>query len=203
MTHHQRQFQGERASDLFSTLAFDPDSGLFQHDDQTLGFGFLCTPLAGVDAAYAERLSVLLNQDWPAGSLLQIGLWSTPDIDERLAVMLGLRLDLDDDVLREATRQRLAFLRDGVAAADRPRHRDPRARLVGVRLREGADRRRSAHSDPSWNKPAELRAGTEQILRTAGLLPRTLDADRYVRLMGTLLNWDAGQFVACAHRPRV
>lgn len=188
MTHPARQFQGERASELFSALAFDPESGLFQHDDETLGFGFLCTPLAGVDEAYAERLSVLLNQDWPGGSQLQIGLWSTPDIDAALARMLGLRLDLDDGVLREATRQRLDFLRGGVT--------DPIIPAPEIRIRDlllfvcaKVPIASGLATEAELIQTAELRASAEQILTTAGLLPRTLDADRYVRLMGTLLNW--------------
>ena len=188
MTHPARQFHGERASALFSTLAFDPDTGLFQHDDETLGFGFLCLPLAGVDEAYAERLSVLLNQDWPAGSQLQIGLWSTPDIDEALALMLALRLDLDDGVLREATRQRLDFLRQGVT--------DPIVPATEIRLRDllvfvcaKVPIASGLASESELAQTAELCRASEQILSTAGLRPRTLTADRYVRLMGTLLNW--------------
>ncbi|MFE8032862.1 type IV secretion system protein TraC [Thiohalocapsa marina] len=188
MTHPARQFQGERASTLFSALAYDADSGLFQHDDETLGFGFLCLPLAGADEAYAERLSVLLNQDWPAETLMQVALWSSPDIDEQLAVMLGLRLDLDDAVLREATRQRLEFLRAGVSEPLVP-GTDIRARdllvVISVKVPIGS----GLASPEELKRVGELRATAKQILTTAGLLPRTLTADRYVRLMGTLLNW--------------
>ena len=190
MTHPARQFHGERASALFSALAYDADSGLFQHDDDTLGFGFLCLPLAGADDAYAERLSVLLNQDWPADTLMQVALWSTPDIDEQLAVMLGLRLDLDAGVLREATRQRLDFLRAGVAEPIVP-GTDIRVRDLLLVITVKVPIAGGLPSPEELNGVGELRATAEQILTTAGLLPRTLSADRYVRLMGTLLNWGA------------
>jgi conjugal transfer ATP-binding protein TraC len=190
MTHPARQFHGERASALFSALAFDADSGLFQHDDDTLGFGFLCLPLAGADDAYAERLSVLLNQDWPADTLMQVALWSTPDIDEQLAVMLGLRLDLDAGVLREATRQRLDFLRAGVAEPIVP-GTDIRVRDLLLVITVKVPIAGGLPGQEELNAVGELRATAEQILTTAGLLPRMLSADRYVRLMGTLLNWGA------------
>ena len=54
MTHSARHYRGERASTLFSPLAFDAEAGLFLHDDESLGFGFLCTPLSGVEESTAE-----------------------------------------------------------------------------------------------------------------------------------------------------
>jgi conjugal transfer ATP-binding protein TraC len=44
------------------------------------------------------------------------------------------------------------------------------------------------------NGAAELRVGAQQVLSTVGLRPQPLIADRYVRLLNTLLNWgeDAG-----------
>ncbi|WPL22944.1 type IV secretion system protein TraC [Thiorhodovibrio frisius] len=197
MTHPARQFQGERAANLFSPLAFAPDCNLFQHDDQTLGYGFLCTPLAGADSSYAERLSVLLNQDWPAGTQMQVALWSTPDIDQALAVMLGLRLDLDPGVLREATQERAQFLRTGVSDPIIPgtevRVRDLRV-FVGVKVPIAAmlpNAAEIAHTN-------EHRAETEQMLSTAGLRPQPLTAEDYVRLLGTLLNW--GEDASWRHR---
>ncbi|WPL15728.1 conjugal transfer ATP-binding protein TraC [Thiorhodovibrio winogradskyi] len=197
MTHPARQFQGERAANLFSPLAFAPDCFLFQHDDQTLGYGFLCTPLAGADSSYAERLSVLLNQDWPAGTQMQVALWSTPDIDQSLAVMLGLRLDLDPGVLREATQERAQFLRTGVSEPIIPgtevRVRDLRV-FVGVKVPISAQLPNAAEI----SQAIEHRAETEQMLSTAGLRPQALTAENYVRLMGTLLNW--GEDASWCHR---
>lgn len=188
MTHPARHYRGERASTLFSPLAFDAEAGLFLHDDESLGFGFLCTPLSGVEESTAERLSVLLNQDWPAGTLMQIGLWATPDIDAALARMLGLRLDSQSAVLREATRQRLQFLRDGVAKPLVP-GTDLRVRdlllFVCVKLPLAAGLPEAAEREAA----IERREASAQVLATAGLQPRPLTADHLVRLFGTLLNW--------------
>jgi len=67
-----RQFRGPRASDLFPGLAYAAAEGLFLLDDSSLAFGFLCEPLLAGDQGEADRLSVLLNQDWPKDTLLQV-----------------------------------------------------------------------------------------------------------------------------------
>ncbi|NEX23903.1 conjugal transfer protein TraC, partial [Thiorhodococcus mannitoliphagus] len=112
----ERRFQGERASALFPPLACDPEQGIFLLDDQSLAFGWCCQPLAGADQGHADRLTALVNQEWPTDTLLQILLWASPDIEGPLAVMNGLRTDLRHPLLRAATAERAAFLRAGVSA---------------------------------------------------------------------------------------
>jgi hypothetical protein len=63
-------------------------------------------PLASADRAQADRLSVLMNLDWPAETLVQIALWASPDIEERLARMQALRIGHGDDLLRASTQRR-------------------------------------------------------------------------------------------------
>jgi conjugal transfer ATP-binding protein TraC len=183
-----RQFRGARASALFPVLAFASEEGVFLLDDQSLGFGYLCEPLAAGDQGQAERLSVLLNQDWPKDTLLQVMLWASPDIEEPLARMGGLRISHADALLREATAARAQFLRCGTEAALGPgtelRVRDLQV-LVTVKLPLPA----AVPTEVELRDAAELRIGTEQVLATAGLKPEALTADRYVRLLNVLLNW--------------
>ena len=112
-----RQFRGPRASALFPVLAYAATEGLFLLDDTSLAFGFLCEPLPAGDQGEADRLSVLLNQDWPKDTLLQVMLWASPDVEEPLARMRGLRIEHADALLREATNQRAEFLRKGTDTA--------------------------------------------------------------------------------------
>ena len=98
-----RQVRGPRASALFPVLAYAAAEGLFLLDEASLAFGFLCEPLPAGDQGEADRLSVLLNQDWPRDTLLQVMLWASPDIEEPLARMRGLRIEHADALLREAT----------------------------------------------------------------------------------------------------
>ena len=63
-------------------------------------------------------------------------------------------------------------------------------REIHVSLREvDIDGLRIKASRPGWPAEDELRATLHQVLATAGLAPETLSADRYVRLLNTLLNW--------------
>ncbi len=186
-----RQVRGPRASALFPVLAYAGAEGLFLLDDASLAFGFLCEPLAAGDQGQAERLSVLLNQDWPKDALLQVMLWASPDIEEPLARMRGLRIEHADPLLREASTQRAEFLRRGTGAALGPgtelRVRDLQV-LVTVKLPIAA----AVPTQSELRDAAELRVGTGQVLATAGLEPQGLSADRYVRLLQVLLNWGEG-----------
>ncbi|WP_295587457.1 type IV secretion system protein TraC [uncultured Lamprocystis sp.] len=184
-----RHFRGPRAAELFPVLAYAPDRQLFFLDDRSLGFGYVCEPLASADRAQADRLSVLLNLDWPPETLLQVVLWASPDLEEKLARMQALRLGHGDELLREATQRSVAFLRAGAEAPLGPgsdlRLRDLQV-IVTVKL-PLADALPSAHEH---REAAELFATAQQVLTTAGLRPVPLDADRYVRIMSSLLNWD-------------
>ena len=123
-----------------------------------------------------------MNLDWPAETLVQIALWASPDIEERLARMQALRLGHGDELLRESTQRRAEFLRAGTAAplgpASELRLRDLQV-IVTVKLpiAEGKPTARET------TDAAVLCATALQVLKTAGLRPVALTADRYVRLM--------------------
>jgi hypothetical protein len=106
-------FRGSRAAELFPVLAYEPGQQLFVLDDLSLGFGFVCEPLSSADRAQADRLSVLMNLDWRSETLVQIALWASPDIEERLVRMQALRIGHGDELLRESTQRRAEFLRAG------------------------------------------------------------------------------------------
>ncbi len=181
------------ADTLFSALAYDPDQHVFLLADASIGFGFICQPLTGADASVSARVNVLLNQDWPTETLLQVSLWTSPDIEEALAVMQTRRLKQQKSTYKTMTQASINFLRQGTGKAP--------ATLSGARLRRshvlvtvklpinnprpGANELRSA---------AELQRATQQSLTTIGLNPAILDADHYVRVLNTVLNWspDAG-----------
>ncbi|RKT45624.1 type IV secretion system protein TraC [Thiocapsa rosea] len=183
-----RRFTGSRANALFPTLAYDPDSHLFLLDDQSLAFGYLCEPLSAADQSNADRLLVLGNLDWPPETLLQVALWTSPDVEETVARMEGLRIETATALLRESTRRTAAYLRAGSSAPISPAG-DLRLRelqvLVTAKLPLAAPQP-SAHE---LRDARELQATALQVLVTAGMRPTSLTADRHVRIMTTLLNW--------------
>ena len=181
------------ADSLFSALAYEPDHHLFLLADSSLGFGFICRPLTGADHSVSARVNVLLNQDWPTETLLQISLWTSPDIEEYLAVMQTRRLKQQKPTYKAMTWSSIDFLRQGTTK--------PPEAISGARLRRShvivSVKLPLANPRPSESEirtACELQMATQQSLATIGLYPDILSADVYVRVMNTLLNWspDAG-----------
>ncbi|OAI17088.1 type-IV secretion system protein TraC [Methylomonas koyamae] len=178
------------ADTLFSTLAYDSDRHLFLLADRSIGFGFVCRPLTGADQSVSARVNVLLNQDWPTETLLQVSLWTSPDIEEALAVMQTRRLKQQKPTYKAMTGASIDFLRQGTTK--------PPESISGARLRRShvlvtvklpLDNPRP--SEAEIRRATELQLATQQSLSTIGLHPAILDADQYVRSLNTLLNWNA------------
>jgi len=181
------------ADSLFSSLAYDPDHQLFLLADASIGFGFICRPLTGADPSVSARVNVLLNQDWPTEALLQVSLWTSPDIEESLAIMQTRRLKQQKTIYKAMTQASIDFLRQGTGKAPET--------VSGARLRRSqvivTVKLPIVNPRPSENelvRAAELQRATQQSLTTIGLTPDVLDADHYVRVLNTVLNWndDAG-----------
>ncbi|AMK79336.1 MULTISPECIES: type IV secretion system protein TraC [Methylomonas] len=181
------------ADSLFSALAYDNDHHLFLLADASIGFGFICRPLTGADQSVAARVNVLLNQDWPTETLLQVSLWTSPDIEESLAVMQTRRIKQQKNTYKTMTAASIEFLRQGTTK--------PPEAISGARLRRShvivTVKLPIANPRPNEaeiRRATELQLATQQSLSTIGLYPSILDADQYVRVLNTLLNWnpDAG-----------
>ncbi|MBS4050663.1 MAG: type IV secretion system protein TraC [Methylomonas sp.] len=188
-----KQSRTHTADTLFSTLAYDHEHHLFLLADSSIGFGFICRPLTGADPSVSARVNVLLNQDWPTETLLQVSLWTSPDIEETLAVMQTRRLKQQKQTYKTMTGASIDFLRQGTTK--------PPESISGARLRRShvivtvklpmADPR---PSEAEIRRATELQLATQQSLSTIGLYPSILDSDQYVRVLNTILNWhpDAG-----------
>ncbi|OAH97062.1 type-IV secretion system protein TraC [Methylomonas methanica] len=181
------------ADSLFSALAYDNAHHLFLLADASIGFGFICRPLTGADLSVAARVNVLLNQDWPTETFLQVSLWTSPDIEESLAVMQTRRIKQQKNTYKTMTGASIEFLRKGTTK--------PPEAISGARLRRShvivTVKLPIANPRPNEaeiRRSTELQLATQQSLSTIGLYPSILDADQYVRVLNTLLNWnpDAG-----------
>ena len=185
--------QRPRTHQLFSVLAYEYDQHLFLMADNSIGFGFVCRPMTGADTSVSARVNVLLNQDWPPDTLVQVSLWTSPDIEETLAVMQTRRLKQQKSTYKAMTQASIDFLRRATDKA-------PEA-ISGARLRHShilvTVKLPMANPRPSDNdirRASELQMATQQSLSTIGLYPEVLGSDQYVRILNTLLNWgtDAG-----------
>lgn len=108
------QFNENEASRLFRPLAFDNSQDLFLCDDTTVGFSFLCTPIAGWNNSVLSSIQLMLSQDeYPTGSLLSFTLWASPDIKSHLKASDDLRLLCKDALMMKAHNASLGFMWGG------------------------------------------------------------------------------------------
>jgi conjugal transfer ATP-binding protein TraC len=179
--------RGAPVADLIPVLAWQPDEMLFFGADQTLGFGFVCRPLAGGDDKTEARLKTLLQEDWPDNTLLQISLLASPNLVQPLRRVAALRAECDDRLLAAAVAARRDFL---AAAADAPFAfggglllRDFRL-IVAVKVPCG----NTVPERGMLERIGELRRRAEGTLRNAGLRPQPMDADALVAELGVYFN---------------
>lgn len=173
-----------------------PEDQLFLLGGGGIGFGFLCCPLTGADAGASDRLNVLLTQDWPPDTIMQVGLWAGPDIKSTLAEITALRGLSPEDEAPTASQatvlSRRAFLRDHTEQPIIPtagtRVRDIQTFITVAMPGSGSE----APREKLMGRARELRKGLLQTLKTAGMAPLALNATRYLRLMQTLLNPHSG-----------
>ena len=183
-------FDQERmGSRLFPALAYDPENGVYLLEDRSLGFGFLCDPLSGGDQAVSDRVNVFLNQEWPIDTLIQVSLWTSPDIQRNLAVLKSRRSGSMADVTQGLVGNTMSFLQDGT--------RNPLDASTNVLIRRcqiiitvKLPTARPQPSEGEVERAKSLRLTSLQSLTTIGLRPQPLTADRYIRLMSVMLNWD-------------
>src|SRR5262245_2342045 len=101
---HNRMIMRHTPAAGLSMLAYDAEHRLYYHADGCLGYVLRCSPLVGVDERIVQQLQPLLSQNYPVNSLLQISLWTSPDIEERLLMMEALRGAAPDEPMTSGRR---------------------------------------------------------------------------------------------------
>ena len=177
----------DRTGSLLPVLAFQPERKLFFCADQTLAFGFLCQPLSGGDDKTERRLRVLLEEDWPAGTMMSFCLAASPNIKPYTYAIEAGRDPDAAPILREALRDRIAFLEAG---AERPlaqtgTHVRDVQLIVTIKLPVDGARQPSEHD---LEQAAAFQRRAEQCLRDVGVGPVALDPALYATLLAPFLN---------------
>ena len=173
---------------LFGVVhAFDKDEELFIISPDRLGFGVLCTPIAGMDTAMSESLNALLNVQFPKDTILQFSLYASPDIEDVMHQFRIMRGQEQDPVLNEITRQRMKFLRE---LTSKPIGQVSGARLRQLRLCITAQIKHGTEAPTAEElyKIKELVQTFHAALKAVGFRFEVLNADRYLRFMETVLN---------------
>lgn len=192
MSRH-KLYSHSQARELIPVLAYGKESSIFINEDNTLSFGFLCSPLSGGDDAMAARINVLLNIEWPDNSFLQFNLFTSPDIEASLSNIEYLRYECKDKLLVNGIYSRTAFLRDATTSPLDPETGSMIRELL-VLVTAKVPLKGSEPTSKEYKKANDLRNNLGQGLASANFFPYTLDANLYIRIMQTIMNWgpDAG-----------
>lgn len=182
-----------KLGDLYPVLACDRENGLFYLGDRSraaLGFGVIADPLPGGDDGVAERLEVLLGQDWPDDSVLQFTLLASPAVESLLKPQEQVLLGLDPDgVLAEVMRNRLAFLRR--AADEPPPGTGSPLRNYVLMVAATVPCAAALPSENEIKRAAALARAAVQTLRTAGVGGRLMDATDLIRELAPFFSGSA------------
>lgn len=192
---HNRLLQRKTPAALLSAVAHDPDQGLYFHADGALGYVFLCYPIVGVDERIVQQLQPLLSQGYPPNTILQVSLWPSPDIESELRMMETIRVPKNGDSVSEGRRIATSLVHNR-ARFLRQHTRTPISEFLPTRVRNiqivvavKVPCRAAIPTEADAELAARLKVTTEQILRTLGMAPVLLDPERYLRVLGSIVNW--------------
>lgn len=186
-----RRFTGDKASELFSVLAYTDDEKVFLTDDESLCFGFLCYPLEGSDQRASDRINVLLNGDWPDDTLMQFNLFGGQDVHAITNRMVDIRRGKGSELSTHNINRRRDFFINGT---EQPIERNSGTKvrnfllIVTVKIPIND----AMPTDKELMRVRDLRNGFGQSLSTVGLAPYVLGRHEYVHLMNSMLNWGEG-----------
>jgi conjugal transfer ATP-binding protein TraC len=187
----------QRAGSLIPVLAYDPTNQLFLNDDQTLGFAFLCEPLTYGDEKIQERVSGLLNQQFPAETTLQFIMFRSPDVTNKLNNMLTLRDGFKHPLLSKVVEERAEFLRKHTmenlhSASNKGVFDNGLVQDLKLIITCKCPIRNHKPDNDEIEEMVHLRTKIESALKTIGTNPQPMTAKGFVRVMGTMLNWGPG-----------
>lgn len=192
---YNRLLERNPPRNLLSVLAFDPDRHLYFHGDGCLGYVIGCYPIVGVDERVIQQLQPLLSQPYPANTVLQISLWTSPDIGDQLLTMRGLRAVKAAESASRGRRLATGLVNARADYLSGHTHQPIndffpiRVRDIQVIVAAKVPCPGAIPSEADAETVSRLRTTTEQILRTLGMNPTSLDPEEYLRVIGAMVNW--------------
>ncbi|WP_312126701.1 type IV secretion system protein TraC [Pseudomonas sp.] len=183
-----------RASQLSPVIAYDEETEYFFNNDGTIGVGFLCRPLPGVDERQQASINNMLNQPFPNDTIISFMMFLSPEVQAPLNSMKRLRDKFTHPLHSEIINSRVEFFRQHTREPLIARgnkgvfnngviHDQKLVITIKIPIRERL---------PSTKELEELFAAAEKLessLNTIGFGPRKMNADQLKRILNTLLNW--------------
>lgn len=184
-----------RATNLFPPQAYDEKREVFVMDDNTIGFVLLCEPISSMDQNTQQSMeSFFQNTPFPEGSHVQLNLFRSPDIKSQLADIYTLREGNNDKLFKKLIQERIKFLDDHTIHRMKRQFKEKRhdqgvifdlKLVLSVKVpTDGA-----YPSEDELRRIENLKVETIASLGAVALQPRALNADGYIRVMQTMLNW--------------
>jgi conjugal transfer ATP-binding protein TraC len=172
---------------LSPVLAYDPDRHLFVGRDQSLGWGWLCTPRPGGSEREEQQLRVILEDEWPPGSHLQFLLYASPNLVRPIDAIRTLRRQSGSALDAALAARQCDWL---AARADAPFEeveglhlRDFRLVVTGkIPIGEAVP------SEDDLNRALQASHRMERSLTALDLLPEPMTARGFVTACSELLN---------------
>lgn len=192
---HNRLLERKTPAAMLSLIAHDPEQGLYFHADGSLGYLFLCYPLIGVDERVVQQLQPLLSQAYPPNTIMQVSLWTSPDLETELRMMETIRMPRAGEALSDGRRIATTLVQ-GRAKFLREHTHQPISPLLPTLIRNiqilvsvKVPCRGAIPTEEDSELVTRLKLTTEQILRTLGMAPISIDPERYLRTLGSMVNW--------------
>ena len=182
-------------SSICPVIAYDEEHRLFLNDDNTLGFGFHCTPLPGASDSLQAQMSSVLSTELPKGSMMSFMLYRSPDVDAILDNMLAMRASHVHELLSPIIEDRVNFLRhhtrnhilgrSGSTFYDSGIIVDCKLFIsIKIPVKCGL-----TPTESEIRVVCDCRDKLQSSLSECGFGPRPLDARTWLRCMSTLFNW--------------
>lgn len=191
-----RQFQAEKASNLFTVMAYSPNDQLFLCKDKSLAFSFLCIPLSGVDQKTFERFAVQIGLEWPNNTMLSYSLIGSPNLNKQLHHSMSIREDAvqlfaDHEKYKQLfgiAKERVDFIKRSTKEPILEQF-DLKVRdillVVSVKIPLAAER----PTEEEYKKVNELKISLEASLKTSGVYPTIMDNQAYLDVLKPFFNW--------------
>ena len=186
-----------RAERLISALAVDNERRIFLCDDQTMGFAFECQPLTGGSQKEKDKVDLFLNQIFPAGTTVSFFLFRSPDIEMQLRDAAAMRHGKGTEMLSNIFSERMAFMREHAAKPIISENLRGAifniGRIIDLKLIVSV-KLPMAGTEPNEDDMiavTDWATKTQSLLKSIGFAPQQMNAEHYLRVMNSIVNWDS------------
>lgn len=195
LRERKKLYSHEKISELLLPLAFNEKDDLFYMDDNSIGFGYVMSPLYGVDESIVTKAQAILNQNYNSGAFLQFNFIASPDITNVMDNLVSSRRGFEgllnedtDDLLMNSIYSRRRFL-EKHTKEPLFGHGGPLIKNYVLVISAKIPCSGSDVKESDEDEAKTLKSELEKTLQTCGYYPQALTGETYTRIMSNLINW--------------